>query len=1005
MKKWTSSVAKTIIAGTMVWGSAAPTWAAEVDLEARWLDGQPYVKASQLTAQLGGTGSYNASTGMYTYDQQDLSKVIEQISPSVVAIIGRPEMDEQESNTARFELSHGTGVIIREDGWIITNAHVVKGLTEMVVVTPDGKQLNATTVAMDEESDLALVRVHALGLRAAVLSSSNVSVGETVVAVGTPISFALRNSVTVGVVSGIDRSVNSTYQLLQTDAAINPGNSGGPLVNRRGEVVGINSLKFADYDIDNLGFAIPIDTVNYVIGQLMAHGYVQRPYLGAELEESWAAVVGLPSAQPLTVNYVASGSPAAKIGMQEGDTLLAIDGKSFTTLVQFNELLKRYAPGETATLRIRTGEVSKDVKVTFTTMPGASASQPASQNQGQALNIWSQAGNGRYLINGTTHTLAPAQSSQGVTMAPLELFTLAYGPSDGAWELKGNSLNATVGQTQWAMTVGSKTASLNGETIELPAAPVLVSGKPMVPYRYVAESLGMQLDYYEHSREMIISGALDEEHSFTNTSNIDRDMGKTRIGNSFYGWSLKYPSSLIFAEQGDGGAWVDFSDAAGAYWLSVAVEAHTDADLTDEELLSMLSDQAGSQVLSKEIVKDPDGNYAKITAKGYLETYQEFRAYRNEDHVYYVSLSVYEEDDFKNEIKYGALTRLMDSFELSFDPADESLKDLSTLTSTGGLEHKLDDYGLRFELPKEWTEDYYSYGGETSFSSYEDMDEQLTISVTSIAEGDTLQAWVDRNDAEFNETFHASYRELGHEVNTTISGLPAIISHYKYTFDKEQWTEVYSIYLFAGDYKYDITLSFGGWVGTERTELQVAAFVKDFIDSLQVNPEQMDSSFGKIEDIYDFVDKSKLEKVTSGEYDYTFSVPDYWEEMYNIGDGTFVSYYFMGGDFSVDVHEDVTMAELVKQLDGTEVDSLYDDGYDITVRESADTTIAGKKAKRLVLDVVDDDGAKATQTYLLIEHKGYIYAVSTMIYDAVKTPEHEQMLQDALESFTFESTK
>jgi serine protease Do len=276
--------------------------------------------------------------------------VIKKVSPSVVAIIGKPT-DEHSSN--RFSLAHGTGVIVKSDGWIVTNAHVVKDMDRIVVVTADGKEYAGTRKQIDVTSDLALVKINATGLKPATLSPSplKVQVGETVIAIGTPVSFSLRNTATVGVISGMNRSVSSDYNLLQTDAAINPGNSGGPLVNLKGEVVGINSMKFVDVDIDSMGFAIPADTVQYVLDQFYKYGKVKRPSLGLELEESWSAVVGLPTEEPMTVIGVSS-SRATKAGISVGDQLYSVNGKQVATAVELNELLKAYLPGQTVNVTL-----------------------------------------------------------------------------------------------------------------------------------------------------------------------------------------------------------------------------------------------------------------------------------------------------------------------------------------------------------------------------------------------------------------------------------------------------------------------------------------------------------------------------------------------------------------------------------------------------------------------------------------------------------------------------
>lgn len=322
---------------------------APVTLDAKVINGEVYVKASSLVASLGGSGSYDSAAKKYDYAPASaVPDVVKKVAPSVVAIIGKPQDDSSDN---RFSLAHGTGVVVRGDGLVLTNAHVVEDMDHIVVVTSDGKEYEGTKKQIDETSDLALVKINASNLKPVQFAPTplNVQVGETVVAIGTPVSFALRNTATVGVISGLNRSVSSYYNLLQTDAAINPGNSGGPLVNMKGQVVGINSMKFVDVDIDSMGFSIPADTVQYVLNQFNKNGKVVRATLGLELEESWSAVVGMPTQDPMTVTAVTS-TAAKNAGVQAGDKLYAIAGKQVSTLVEMNELLKSYAPGQTVSV-------------------------------------------------------------------------------------------------------------------------------------------------------------------------------------------------------------------------------------------------------------------------------------------------------------------------------------------------------------------------------------------------------------------------------------------------------------------------------------------------------------------------------------------------------------------------------------------------------------------------------------------------------------------------------
>ena len=353
---WTAAVAAAATAAVAAQAIAAGNAGDVVALPAKTIDGEVYVKASSLVAALGGAGAYDAATQTYRYDAGDsIADLIERAGPSVVAIIGRPESDPLRASD-RFALTHGSGVIVSADGWVVTNAHVVDSMKDIIVLAHNEKQYKPTKVFKDAASDLALLKIAATGLAPATFANSDEArAGDTAIAIGTPVNFSLRNSATVGVISGVNRSVNSTYRLLQTDAAINPGNSGGPLLNANGEVVGINTLKFVDVSVDNTGFSIPANTAAYIIDHLKKYGVVKRAYLGFELEESWEAVVGLSASKPMTVTYVDPASAAAKAGVKKGDAIYSVDGTKVSTKVDLNEKLKSYLPGAKATVTMLSG--------------------------------------------------------------------------------------------------------------------------------------------------------------------------------------------------------------------------------------------------------------------------------------------------------------------------------------------------------------------------------------------------------------------------------------------------------------------------------------------------------------------------------------------------------------------------------------------------------------------------------------------------------------------------
>lgn len=349
-KKWVITLLSTIV---LVSGSAA------AEAQSTGKTATTASKAGQA-AQKAKTAASSASTAKKVNVQvaaDPVPQIVKDISPSVVGIIGRStDTTLTGGATNRYNLAHGTGVIVKSNGWIVTNAHVVNGLEGTLVVTSDGKSYSIVDSYIDETSDIALIKINAKSLVPAVFAKSaqTAQVGEKVIAIGTPISFSLRNSATVGVVSGLNRGVNAFYRLIQSDTAINPGNSGGPLVNMRGEVIGINSLKFAAVGVENMGFSIPSDTVQYVMGQLFKYGEVKRPSLGFNMEESWSAIVGLPTDDPLTVTKVLSDQ-AKKAGIQEDDVLYSINGKRVTSVVDINEMFKSFLPGQTVKLLMQSG--------------------------------------------------------------------------------------------------------------------------------------------------------------------------------------------------------------------------------------------------------------------------------------------------------------------------------------------------------------------------------------------------------------------------------------------------------------------------------------------------------------------------------------------------------------------------------------------------------------------------------------------------------------------------
>lgn len=262
----------------------------------------------------------------------------------------------------------GTGVIIRADGYILTNNHVVKSASEIKVRLNDKRTFKGRVVGRDRFTDLALVKIDAQGLPVARLGTSkSIRPGDWAIAIGSPLG--LDHTVTLGIVSALGRSLDgvNNVELIQTDAAINPGNSGGPLLNIRGEVIGINTAIRSD--AQNIGFAVPVDVAQSVVSDLLEHGAVSRPYLGIymqEMDEKLARSLGLaPDTAGVVVIRVGQGSPAQASGLLAGDVIQRIDGKPVGTAKEIQNIVRSHKVGDVLNMLVlRNGSLSgRSVKI------------------------------------------------------------------------------------------------------------------------------------------------------------------------------------------------------------------------------------------------------------------------------------------------------------------------------------------------------------------------------------------------------------------------------------------------------------------------------------------------------------------------------------------------------------------------------------------------------------------------------------------------------------------
>jgi len=355
------------IAGGAVAGGAAAYYMVQRNLTTQAAASQPVISPASVQTSSSQPAASAADSG-----SDAMVSAVQRVAPAVVTVL----------NSSYQGSGSGSGVIISDKGYILTNNHVVEGADKLAVVFNDGSRRDAKLVGTDPLGDVAVIQVGgSLPAVAAIGDSASLQPGEQVLAIGSPLG-DFRNTVTAGVISAINRSVGSMEGLIQTDAAINSGNSGGPLINLHGEVVGLNTLVVRNDQlstsaapVEGLGFAVPSTIFRGVAEQLIANGKVSYPFLGVSylpIDGSVAAELNLPVQTGAIIRSNRQGTPAiqpgtaaARAGLHEGDIITAIDGAKIDGNTSLRQLLLQHKPGDTVTLTVLRDGNESSVQVTL----------------------------------------------------------------------------------------------------------------------------------------------------------------------------------------------------------------------------------------------------------------------------------------------------------------------------------------------------------------------------------------------------------------------------------------------------------------------------------------------------------------------------------------------------------------------------------------------------------------------------------------------------------------
>ena len=609
------------------------------------------------------------------------------------------------------------------------------------------------------------------------------------------------------------------------------------------------------------------------------------------------------------------------------------------------------------------------------------ASLPVFADNGDKLELRIKVGSTIAVINGQQVAIVKPYIDRSTTMVPLGVFKKAFG-SKVTLE-KSNLVKMTYGSHKITMTIGSHEAWLDGVKVKLDVAPTMKSDTLMVPLRFVAQGLGATITTGS-AGESIIKIVSQEEVIDSEILSIDSDMGKTKVGNSYYQWTMNYPSGLVVGMDGSYESIATFNDAEDAYYLEVHA-IQQEVELQVEDLLSLLvadAKAAGEVILDRESFPKATVPYARIVTKDSEGTIWEARAYYDNEQLYEIYFADLHAVNYKDLSKYGTF---LNSFRTSYNERDQSIKDLSSIVN-GMWNTYNGDYGISLDIPAGWymdDEDMYYEGEDGSY---------LTIDVTTAPKGASLESWSEQLKKWLGESFVAESYKIIDTYPIEISGNKALVLEVKYNYGYG-WIREYDVMLEKDGFRYYFEYS------VPEEQKDILAKFKDIMESIDIEYEVVSETFGRMEEATYLIDKSKVVTKSSKAYQYKVNIPQFWIPNQDKFERSLIDYQFTGGRLLISANKDETFVVTVNQFC-----SFYNEAVKnskgTVIRAIEDTTFAGVPAKVFKLHHVID-GLSYEGTLYVFSHNGITYTITTSLNDANATQNHKDSLEKTLKSFAF----
>ncbi|TFE29075.1 stalk domain-containing protein [Cohnella luojiensis] len=605
----------------------------------------------------------------------------------------------------------------------------------------------------------------------------------------------------------------------------------------------------------------------------------------------------------------------------------------------------------------------------------------SSAESGTSLEVRVKVGSNQMKINGAAVKVQPPFKSAGNVMVPLSVFTNTKG-FGAKVQLKNNKIiTLTYEKHIVVLTLGSKSATIDGKKVTLAAAPVNKQGVTMVPLTILVKTFGAKQAIDAKTKEIVIKATVASD-STGSQSGIDTDSGKSQIGDSHYKWSMNYPTGLVQDVQFTNGEWISFSDVKGDYYMAISImEAEDPLDVEDKRDLIKENMEDDETIVDVKTITRSGGSFERIVTKQY-DFFYEYRGIQANGYFYTVVFG----KQAKSASELNQHAGLLDSFQPKYDSSNKSLKDLARIIN-GKVVFENKDYGLKIHLPKEWSEDTedtnpYFYGPDST---------SLMFQVNSIKPGDTLEDLIKRKLQFYKDQIVQTYQKDPITTAITWNGIPATLVEYSYTYDKETWWSEYEVYAIKGNNKYYLNYTFED---KDKDTDEVKGVLEEILHGMKVDFSVIEKSFGEIPDPNDTADYQALVTKTSKTDEFSITVPKYWTKGLTDMESGSILFSGYGLDIYIGIDPESSLSELQESMEtGFEI-------REYKVDSKTNVTFAGVNATKYE---ISSTYSNMRITSYLFENKGKVYLIQGSMNDFSGTEMNRNHFNAAINSFQFTS--